>query len=81
MVAGRYLRRLGKDGRRIMAEMLRFIFDSPLHFVGVILLILVSGFALNMALSPFGKPRYIITNVDGIPVELEEEDEDGKNQN
>ena len=45
------------------------------------MLILVSGFALNMALSPFGKPRYIITNVDGIPVELEEDDEDGKNQN
>ena len=56
-----------------MTELLKFIFSSPMYFIGTIVLIMVLGISIDVALSPFKGPRNIY--FDEIDAEELEEDD------
>lgn len=56
-----------------MTELLKFIFSSPMYFIGTIVLIMVLGISIDVALSPFKGPRNIY--FDEIDAEELEDDD------
>lgn len=55
-----------------MVEVLQFALSSPTNFLGTLALIMITGIAGEMILSPFGRPR----NITFLDAEEEDGDQD-----
>ncbi len=63
-----------------MTELLQFVLSTPLNFAGTIILILVTAFAISIALAPLHKEgdMYIRTDDDDMCDMVRSLEDDGK---